>query len=143
MSKPRASGDAEIAIPLQGRTLRRTMGCWNCVSFDNGEKAKQHFEACKTREMLNAAEVAKKDPRGINAPKVQQIASTMADAERSVQAGVFGICLAGGVQSDFVHNAHLCPKWRGKQGASVARAGARADDLPAEVKDKLGDEPEK
>lgn len=39
----------------------------------------------------------------------------------------------------FVSDKYLCDRWSGAQGASVARAGGRADDVPEEMVDKIGD----
>jgi hypothetical protein len=39
----------------------------------------------------------------------------------------------------YVSNKYLCDRWSGAQGASVARAGGRADDVPEEMVDKIGD----
>lgn len=125
--------------PIPGRTFERTQGCWNCIHFDAGDKAKKYFSACKDRDMLIAARFAAEHPLGVRAPKVLQIAKTIDEAEAAIATGTFGICTGGGVTSDFVHNAHLCNKWTGAVGASVARAGGKADDLPDEMKDKLGD----
>jgi hypothetical protein len=41
----------------------------------------------------------------------------------------------GGFKSD----KFLCDQWSGAQGASVARGGQKADALPEEIKDKIGD----
>lgn len=46
-----------------------------------------------------------------------------------------GICLVGGLPSDFVHNQCLCEKWNGRDGSSVATSGRPLDKLA----DELGD----
>ena len=63
--------------------------------------------------------------------------------DHGIASGGLGMCLAGGVDrdgnpvGDFVKDVYLCEKWSGAQGASVARAGAAPDPLPAELEDKI------
>lgn len=40
----------------------------------------------------------------------------------------------------YVSDRFLCDRWSGATGASVAREGGRLDDLPEELRDKLGDD---
>jgi hypothetical protein len=77
------------------------------------------------------------DLRGSEHPGVKQIVKTTMDAGRAIGRGKFGICTRGGAKSDFVEDVFLCPKWSGKTGASVARAGGALDLLPDELRDKV------
>jgi len=132
-------------VPLPGRTFERSQGCWNCIHFDNDTKARAFWAACRKRDLATAALVAAADPRGMASPRAANIVRTVEAADVGIAAGSFGMCLdpkrdaqeGEGSAGDFVQASYLCNHWTGAQGASVARAGDRADDLPQELEDKL------
>jgi hypothetical protein len=126
-------------MTLKGRTFERTQGCWNCLRWENQELARKRWQDCERAELAAAEAIRLVDPRGEAAPKYLQIRKTVAQGRQMVFSGRFGVCLAGGVETDFVEAAHLCEKWSAKTGASIARAGAAPDPLPDELKDKVGD----
>lgn len=47
MAKPQA----ERLITPGDRTFERGRGCWNCTSFNNEDLSRQHWEACKQRDL--------------------------------------------------------------------------------------------
>ena len=52
-----------------------------------------------------------------------------------ISSGAAGVCLVGGMNTDFVHGQCLCDKWNGRQGSSIATAGKPLDKLPDEIVD--------
>lgn len=60
-----------------------------------------------------------------------------------VASGHVGVCTGGGRTAngepvgDLVVHSFLCDRWRAMEGASMTREGAKLDDLPEEVADKL------
>lgn len=127
---------------LPGRSFARTQGCHNCTHFIKGESetAQKFFDICKKRDLATAEAHALIDPRGQNAPKVQQIMRTVAAAEVSIKLGQFGMCTSKSpeaAKSDFVERTHLCGGWTAATGASVDRAGSGLDTLPQELEDKI------
>lgn len=125
--------------PFKGRTFERTQGCWNCIHFENGEKSKKFWELCKKRDLASAAMMAATDPRGEQTPAVINTRKMVREAGAAVALGLFGMCTVPNpaIKSDFVQASHLCDRWTGRQGASVARAGSAPDSLPAELKEKI------
>ena len=70
----------------------------------------------------------------------------LAAVGRLIAAGRVGTCGkgprpkdAGGPEGDFVEFGFLCDRWNGKTGSSGATDGRKLDDLPGELKEKLGD----
>lgn len=143
--KPIQGGVGRI---LPGRVFERTMGCFNCVHFENGRASREFFQLAKRRDLATANVIEKQDRRGRNSPKVLQIRQMVHDAEENVKAGLSGLCLskkaesereATGKKSDFFVDTFLCHHWSGKVGVSVDRAGSGLDTLPDELRDKIGD----
>jgi hypothetical protein len=52
-----------------------------------------------------------------------------------ISSGAAGVCLVGGMGTDFVHGQCLCDKWNGRQGSSMATSGKPLDKLPDEIVD--------
>jgi hypothetical protein len=92
-----------------------------------------------------AIRMALLEERGNLWRRMQQQAETAASRFRmfdaKAQAGLYGICMIGkSPQGTFKEAQYLCADgWSGRQGASVARAGAPPDPTPEELKDRLGD----
>lgn len=138
MSNQRRRGSDHINIPLQGRTFARSQGCYNCKHWENGEKARGFWDQSKKRDLDLATAHEVGDPiRGRNNPQAMQIRKNVADANKMLRTGHFGICLKGQTKSDFVQHSYLCGGWDGRDGASVARAGGALDPLPEDLKAKL------
>lgn len=125
------------------RTFTRTQGCWNCVSYCNTELSQQNWATHKMRLLANLAgslplvrlaEQEKPIPGTADA-RLDQIRSM----DAAVKGGVVGMCMKGGTTTDFVEHRYLCDKWNGREGASVARAGQKADMLPGELQERALD----
>jgi len=52
-----------------------------------------------------------------------------------ISSGAAGVCMVGGMNTDFVHGQCLCAKWNGRQGTSTATSGRPLDKLPDELVD--------
>jgi hypothetical protein len=52
-----------------------------------------------------------------------------------ISSGAAGVCMVGGMGTDFVHAQCLCDKWNGRQGTSTATSGRPLDKLPDELVD--------
>jgi len=82
-------------------------------------------------------------PSGEKEPSVVNIRRMVDAIDVGLASGKLGKCFGGGVDSkdnpvgDFVMGSYLCRNWSGAEGASVARAGAAPDPLPAELEDKV------
>lgn len=126
---------------LVGRTFEKTQGCWNCIHFENGAKAKAYWkDVCRPRDVANAkvAEV-----QG-NPALAREVRATIKAADAAVAQGALGMCMAGKANSDFVVHNFLCDDgWTGKQGASVAREGAAPDLTPGEIREIVDAEDKK
>lgn len=119
---------------LPGRTFERTQGCWNCIHFDNGERSKTYWRNVarpRDDQRAKAHEIAG------NHKVAAEMTSTIDTAEKAIMLGVVGICGAGKVNSEYVANNYLCDGWTGKQGASLAREGAKPDLLPEELREEV------
>ena len=84
--------------------ITRTQGCWNCKHFVTGDKVKSYFLDTSTRDLVKTAEEI---PR-------------------------LGLC-GENTQPGMIMHAYLGDHWSGAQGASIARAGEKADALPEEL----------
>lgn len=110
---------------MADRTFERGRGCWNCTSWNNGDLAKSHWQACKQRDFAAYAAAGKVPLDRIGDQENNIFSGTMYDTvERSIQAGELGMCLAGKANGDFVHAHFLCANgWNGRQGSSIATGG--------------------
>lgn len=151
----------ERIIPLKGRTVERSRGCWNCVSFDNSEAVKLNYQLRPdvTSRLTRIGTPGEMDAAAFNrelGKLVSQGLTRQAAAEQLIQAhqqnqqlsyfdrliesGHAGLCRGNGVDSndnpvDFVHIQYLCHKWNGRVGSSVATSGKPLDKLPDELRD--------
>lgn len=133
-------GPIETGLPE--RTFERSQGCWNCKGFSR-EMAKKHWQDRRQKDLEIGLGLALSSALGEDDPKVKGIRRMVDLVDHGVASGGLGMCLAGGTDrngnpiGDFVKDVYLCDKWSGATGASVARAGAAPDTLPAELEDKL------
>lgn len=118
--------------------ISRGRGCYNCTAWENQEKARSHWSHLRQNELQRAFLQSQMDPDGEKAQIVVNIRRMVDNVDRTVAAGVFGVCLKGKGNADLVHNAFLCDSWNGREGASIATAGHPIDELPGELKDKKG-----
>lgn len=129
-----------IATPAD-RTFERTQGCWNCKHAVSG---KERWNELRLRDLKKAANLVKMFPKqGENHPKVLNIRKMVdlfdhAVAMReAIHCTGDGVTAAGQPVGDLVAANYLCHKWSAAQGASIARAGQKADDLPEELLEKI------
>lgn len=122
--------------------VERTQGCWNCRHHSHDEAVK--FWSRKRQVDLAAGlAIAMESRLGEDDPKVRNIRVMVDKLDRGIASGTIGKCLgegetaAGEPVGDFVVTNYLCHKWSAAEGASIARAGQKADDLPEEIMDKL------
>lgn len=125
---------------LLGRTHERTQGCWNCVHFSH-DKAKEIWKERRQADLQAALTIALDSPRGEDDQRVVNMRHMVDAVDTGIATFNLGTCTGGGVDANenpvgtFVKNNYLCHKWTGATGASVARAGQKADKLPMELLD--------
>ncbi len=128
------------------RIFERTQGCWNCK---NKGDAKAFWSQRRQQDLKRALDIAMSSKLGENHPKVKNIKQMVDKIDHLVAAGALVTCGTGLVRpgrnakgdpvGDLIAPNCLCGQWSGAQGASIARAGQKPDDLPEELMDKLGD----
>lgn len=130
-----------IVVP-QDRIIERTQGCWNCIHFSH-DLAIKKWTHKRQQDLSKGLNIAMSSPLKEDDPKVRNIRHMVDTLDKQIAAGVIGTCTndgetaVGAPVGDFVVANYLCHKWSAAQGASIARAGQKADDLPEEVADKL------
>ena len=84
--------DGRNAGMLPGRTFERAQGCWNCVNFEDGEKARAYYKkVCRPRD--NAAV---KSYEAIGQTKAaQEMRELMNLARQAINTGGLGMCRIG------------------------------------------------
>lgn len=132
----------KILVP-NDRIFSRGQGCWNCK---HKESANKFWSDKRQKDLEEAVRIAAASDLGENDPKVINIRNMVDLADHAVAAGALVRCstknpraktaLGADVGDLVVHN-YLCNSWSAAQGASIARAGGKADDLPEELIDKL------
>lgn len=138
---PSLSNAIDPETGLSGRRFERTQGCWNCVHGDF-EKAKAVWKERRQADLAIAAGKAIESPLGENEPSVVNIRRMVDAIDTGIATHNLIKCTGKGVDAngnpvgDFVKSNYLCSNWSAAQGASVARAGQKADDLPMELEDK-------
>lgn len=126
---------------LSGRTFERTQGCWNCIHCDY-DGAKNRWKEQRQRDLTVATSKALESAMGENDPAVVNIRRLVDAIDTGLATHNLTRCSGKGVDAndnpvgDFVKTNYLCRKWTAAQGASVAREGQKADDLPMELEDK-------
>lgn len=127
------------------RTFERKQGCWNCKSFDVDEAFKKRVEDCFQRDFkafLDAgigleqaglkADVTRKTLLGYVPPPRPRPPGWR--DRGPVRLGIFGLCLKGKTEGDFVACKHLClDGWDGRQGVKGSMAPGEKYDEPVEA----------
>lgn len=114
----------------------RTQGCWNCTHFENGPITKGLWnQKLRPRDMQFLAD--KLQTSVLLIPNDHSMMIAIRKMDYAIGEGLAGMCLAGKAKTDLVEYKYLCDHWSGKDGASVARAGAAPDMLPAEAIERM------
>ena len=175
------------------RVVDRGQGCWNCISFRQGEDVAKEWEP----EVQRALAQAKLSGRmmapefGSDADAALMVSAMMTEhgwpQERAIvelekrkevraqqlvgdgvdpweydkrvrdkraiatgiRFGVIGMCRGDGVDREgnpvgkFIQCEHLCHKWTGRVGASVAREGRPLDKLSDELHERADEKASK
>jgi len=135
----------KILVPKE-RVVERSQGCWNCVAW-NPIAAKPLWEQKRQNDLAKALELSlnSSNKQDEDHPHVVNIRRMVDNLDHMVASRSVGICTGNGRTADgnpvgdFVAHSFLCDRWSGVQGASLTREGARIDDLPEEVAQKLDD----
>lgn len=130
-----------IAVP-KDRIFERTQGCWNCK---HAESANKFWTERRQQDLTTAANLVKMFPKqGENHPKVVNIRRMVDLADHAIAMREMVRCTndkartgAGEPIGDLVASTFLCGQWSAAQGASIARAGQKADLLPEELLEKI------
>lgn len=132
VSNPTRDLDQPIIVQPNA-PIERKRGCWNCVSWENQERCRGYWSEKRQLDLGYAALRASASPEGERDSVVMGIRRMVDQVDHAIARGVFGLCLAGKAESDFVHNAYLCDGWNGREGASLATSGTAPDKLPEEL----------
>lgn len=124
------------------------------MHFDNGPKAKQHYETLRFRDMQNSAQrilqtggvlpgesaqrLGAGSRLGASDPAFAQLSKNFAMGDSYMEAGVMGLCMKGMAKGDFVHAMYLCASWTEK--FKPDGAGEIADKTSEEAKRERGDD---
>lgn len=132
------NGPHKILVPKE-RIFERTQGCWNC---SNSSSANAFWSERRLHDLTRAQGIANDSPDGEKDIKVDNIKRMVDTTDHAIASGALmrctkGVTANGDPVGDLVAHNYLCQKWSGMQGASIARAGQKADDLPEELADKL------
>lgn len=138
---PALSGALDPQTGLTGRRHERTQGCWNCIHGDF-DKAREYWKQKRQQDLAVAAQIALEGGQGEEHPRVVNIRRMVDAVDVGLATYNLTHCTGKGKDAngnpvgDFVKSNYLCTNWTAKQGASVAREGQKADDLPMELEDK-------
>lgn len=127
-------------ITPKDRTFERTQGCWNCSNARSANEFwtdRRKGEVAKLKMMMETMPTA--DETDAQARKIDTIDHSV--AARALVHCKVGRTAKGDPVGDMVAHNYLCEKWSAAEGASLARAGQKADDLPEELADKLDGTP--
>lgn len=132
---PNMSNDAPGKF-ITAPTMERSRRCENCIHWDNGPKAKQHYEVCRLGEAraqairtieregtLTEQLIPKPKRLGADDPAFAQFAKNFAMGDSYLAAGLLGICIKGVPDGDFVHGHYLCDQWSGRFTPDGAEKG--------------------
>lgn len=140
-----ARDNADRIATSAERTFERTQGCWNCR---HAKSAKEFWNQRRQANLERARGLAEMLPGGENALPVVNIRAMVNLLDHAVALRQTLKChndratnAVGAPVGDLVAHNFLCDQWSAAEGASIARAGQKADDLPEELADKLGDKP--
>lgn len=133
-------GINKILVPKE-RTFDRGQGCWNCV---NGVKATKFWSDRRQVDLNTALKLSIESPDGEKDLKVYNIKKMVDTLDHAVASGALIHChnnigrtATGQPVGDLVAHSYLCDRWTGAPGASMARGGAKPDELPEELIEKL------
>lgn len=120
------------------------MGCWSCTHWAP-ERGKELWKTKRLSDLATAVRLATESPDGEQAIPVVNIRRMVSQMDHAMAkpVPVFGVCMSGHIETDFVSNSYLCDRWTGAAGASLARAGQKADTLPEELMEQVFAEAEK
>lgn len=127
----------------KSRVFTRTQGCWNCKHYSSANKL---WSIRRQADLQTALGIAHESPNGEEDQKVINIKAMVDRTDHLVASRQVGICTNPSrpvdannneITADLFQHTFLCSKWDAAQGASMAREGARADDLPEELVDKV------
>ena len=146
MSKRSLFGKSKALVDsvtgLSNRTFMRTQGCWNC-KHGSYELAKSWWKDKRQKDLNEALALSMTSPLGEQDPTCKNIRRMVDMIDHGVASGGLFKCMGHGVDAndnpigDLVKSSYLCRKWSGAQGATVAREGEKADDLPMELEEKF------
>lgn len=152
----RDMGDDRYARHLQGDmtivrppTIERSRRCQNCLHWDNGPRAKAHYEACRDRDMQAKAEavlaqygrepsrleksaLALRQGRGAFRRAMDNLGVRFSLGDQFFAQGVVGQCRIGASPGTFIHALARCE--------NPCRWTARVKPDGAELPDESGDE---
>jgi len=129
-------------LVAKDRVFERTQGCWNCVHGSRDE-AKKFWSDRRQQDLAAAMRIAMNSRHGENDIKVKNIRHMVDTVDHGVACGAMVRCTGRGETADgkpvgdLVANTYLCHRWSAAVGASIARAGQKADELPEEIMDKI------
>lgn len=127
----------------KSRVVTRTQGCWNCLHYGS---ANAFWSVKRQQDLQIALNLAKVSPLGERSTKVANIKAMVDRTDHLVASRQVGICTNpkrpvdarnNEIKADLFQHTFLCSRWDGAQGASLAREGAKPDDLPEELVDKV------
>lgn len=138
---PALAGGLDPQTGLVGRRHERTQGCWNCIHGDF-DAAKAYWKQKRQQDLAVATQRALESPLGEQEPSVVNIRRLVDAIDTGLATYNLTRCTGRGTDAngnpvgDFVKSNYLCSNWSARTGASIARAGQKADDLPMELEDK-------
>lgn len=134
--------EADRMFVAKDRVFERTQGCWSC-KHGSREEAKRFWTAKRQEDLMRALSLTNDSPHGEEDIRVKNIRHMVDTIDHSVAAGALIRCsgsgktAAGEPVGDLIAHNYLCSNWSGKQGASIARAGQKLDELPEEIQDRI------
>lgn len=128
----------------QDRIAIRTQGCWSCVHWDMDKAVDLWWKEARQNTLNRGVQIALESPHGEADPRVRAIREMVPATDAGMTQGQWGACKVGRMPNgdpvgSNVHQTYLCGVWTGREGASVAREGAKADTLPEELMERLDD----
>lgn len=133
----------QVIATANDRTVERTQGCWNCRHSVSGKDAWNYH---RQKLLQKAAGLVQMFPeQGEDHVTVRNIRSQVDLFDHAVAMGEARRCTnrlartgSGGDIGDLVAHNYLCANgWSAAEGASIARAGQKADPLPEELLERL------
>lgn len=127
-----------------GRTVERSVGCWNCKHWAPEAGIAYWLEARQAR-LTQAVSIAISSPQGEQDIRVENIRNMVMklDIAMAEKPPLFGLCMNAKAKEqdklgDLIASVYLCTSgWSGATGASLARAGGKLDKTAAELIEDL------